>query len=379
MVFSDGGGVYCENGNLSIVNSTIENNRAARGNGGGIFYSCSDKASITKCVVRSNSSSTRGNGGCISITGGQPTVNLCTIVQNTGGRGGGLCIIDCNSLISICSIKDNYAVSGGGLYIAGRGTSDRSNRIEQCRITGNSANSKAGGISSIQCILYMSNCIVSGNTMLYGGAGGAVSIGGMVKAEINQCTIVGNKVAPNPEPGGWCLGGALVLQMCDVKVTNSIIRENRAVNGSQIVIIRSPLERPTIVVLHHNDLVKRENEFVNIVDGTQLLTLEMTDNLDIDPCFAKAGLWVNPNNPNAIAEPNNMNAVWIDGDYHLKSRSGRWDQNTQSWIKDNVTSPCIDAGEPNTGYDEELWPHGKRINMGAYGGTAQASLSSLGN
>ena len=29
----------------------------------------------------------------------------------------------------------------------------------------------------------------------------------------------------------------------------------------------------------------------------------------------------------------------------------------------------------NSNWTEELWPHGKRINMGAYGGTSQASMS----
>jgi hypothetical protein len=47
-----------------------------------------------------------------------------------------------------------------------------------------------------------------------------------------------------------------------------------------------------------------------------------------------------------------------------------------AWVVDEVTSPCIDAGDPaDAGWQGELWPHGGRINMGAYGGTAQASMS----
>ena len=45
------------------------------------------------------------------------------------------------------------------------------------------------------------------------------------------------------------------------------------------------------------------------------------------------------------------------------------------WVTDDVTSPCIDTGDPNSDWTLELWPHGKRINMGAYGGTPQASMS----
>ena len=45
------------------------------------------------------------------------------------------------------------------------------------------------------------------------------------------------------------------------------------------------------------------------------------------------------------------------------------------WVTDDVMSGAIDAGDPNSDWGGELWPHGKRINMGAYGGTAAASMS----
>jgi hypothetical protein len=65
----------------------------------------------------------------------------------------------------------------------------------------------------------------------------------------------------------------------------------------------------------------------------------------------------------------------FDGDYHLKSEFGKWDSTRQSWVQDDVTSSCIDAGDPNMHWGSELWPHGRRINMGAYGGTIEASMS----
>jgi hypothetical protein len=71
----------------------------------------------------------------------------------------------------------------------------------------------------------------------------------------------------------------------------------------------------------------------------------------------------------------------FDGDFHLQSQAGRWNPNSQSWVTDANTSVAIDAGDPNSDWRGELWPHGKRINMGAYGGTAEASMSpsSIGN
>jgi hypothetical protein len=62
------------------------------------------------------------------------------------------------------------------------------------------------------------------------------------------------------------------------------------------------------------------------------------------------------------------------GDYHLKSKEGRWDGT--AWVTDNLTSPCINAGNPDDDYSKEPSPNGGRINMGAYGNTPEASKGS---
>ena len=64
-----------------------------------------------------------------------------------------------------------------------------------------------------------------------------------------------------------------------------------------------------------------------------------------------------------------------NGDYHLKSQAGRWDPVKESWMIDEETSPCIDAGDPNSPTAFEPFPNGGIINMGAYGGTSVASKS----
>jgi parallel beta-helix repeat protein len=79
----------------------------------------------------------------------------------------------------------------------------------------------------------------------------------------------------------------------------------------------------------------------------------------------------NINNDPLFADPNK-------GDYHLKSQAGRFNPNTQSWVQDDVTSPCIDTGDPMSPIGYEPFPNGGIINMGAYGGTAEASKSYFG-
>ncbi|UCD51665.1 MAG: hypothetical protein JSW27_03355, partial [Phycisphaerales bacterium] len=62
----------------------------------------------------------------------------------------------------------------------------------------------------------------------------------------------------------------------------------------------------------------------------------------------------------------------------VRSERGRYWPEHDVWVLDEVTSPCIDAGDPNSSLGYEPFPNGGVINMGAYGRTAQASKSYFG-
>jgi len=94
-------------------------------------------------------------------------------------------------------------------------------------------------------------------------------------------------------------------------------------------------------------------------------------NIGGDPCFIEPVYWEDPCNTPTFP----WDDLWIGGDYHLKSQAGRWDPNSESWVQDDITSPCIDAGNPGCPLGDETAPNGNRRNMGAYGGTAEASKS----
>ncbi len=64
-------------------------------------------------------------------------------------------------------------------------------------------------------------------------------------------------------------------------------------------------------------------------------------------------------------------------DYHLMSKVGYWDPGTESWRTSYAQSACIDAGDPALGTRNEPQPNGGVINIGAYGGTAEASKTPL--
>ena len=109
--------------------------------------------------------------------------------------------------------------------------------------------------------------------------------------------------------------------------------------------------RNNIVVNNTGDGISSDiaNVSYNCVYGNTGSNWGGTNSISADPLF------VDPEN----------------GDFHLESQYGRWDGS--AWVKDNATSPCIDAGDPS-----EKDPDGTRINMGAYGGTIEASKSPSG-
>ncbi|MFC1984260.1 choice-of-anchor D domain-containing protein [Chloroflexota bacterium] len=77
-----------------------------------------------------------------------------------------------------------------------------------------------------------------------------------------------------------------------------------------------------------------------------------TGNISADPLFVNAG----------------------GEDFHLQSMGGHW--TSSGWVLDTAHSPCIDAGDPASAFNNEPVRNGGRINMGAYGNTAQASKCS---
>ena len=198
------------------------------------------------------------------------------------------------------------------------------------------------------------NCILEGFVITRGAgdvAGGINCMGS--SPTISHCLILGNHVM-DPNGGGgavFCIDSNAVFENCTFsgnyggqQGAGLYFCDSNAVLLNCIVWDNLPYQIAVACGLDPNIT------FSDVQDAWP-----GQGNIDIDPCFADAEL----------------------GDYHLKSQAGRWEPNSASWLIDDVTSLCIDAGDPNSDWTAELRPHGKRINMGAYGGTPQASMSSL--
>ncbi len=302
--------------------------------GGGI--QCASSGIVRNCIVTNNTSSFSGG---VDITSNGIVTN-CIIHNNDAKRtGGGVGVYNSGCLINSI-ITHNTASSGGGIVITDNGI------VRNCIISNNSAG---------RYDFFNEN---------YGG-GILASHGDPL---IINCTIVGNRA--NSQGGGIACGYRGVATM-----TNCILVYNRTDWGLGNQISTGPPSIVPVTILMTNNccISNEENDSFTMED-----TLFSRDNINEDPLFAKPGYWANSSDPNLIAEPNEPDAIWIDGDYHLKSQAGRWDPVSESWVVDYVTSPCIDAGDPNNPVGDEPEPNGGRINMGAYGGTAEASKSFYG-
>ncbi len=331
-----GGGVMVYSGSSAhLTDCIINGNSVAEDSAGGVCCASNSSVTMNNCIIAENSAPTTGGGvGCYYNS--SMTIENCIITENsTSIIGGGVICWD-NSLVNLsgCTIAENSAaVAGGGIY----GRYNSSMTMINCTIMRNTSQDGGG----VYCIGgsegMLTNCIVAENIASWGGGIALANQGTF--ATFGNCTIWGNTAGE----GG---GGIGCFKEASMTVTNSIIGANASPSGREIFLAKSP----TTSSVEYSNVAGRQAG-VHVQDASNLDWGE--GNIDADPLFA---------------DPNN-------GDFHLKSQAGRWDPNNQAWVQDEVTSPCIYAGDPNSDWSAELWPRGKRINMGAYGGTREASMS----
>lgn len=292
------------------------------------FHSGEDENSVLDGFMIINGSavgcSVIQGGGAILCQSSSPTIANCII------RGNRTCG---------CIILESY---GGGIAL------DKSSaRISRCIISGNWAYEAGGGIICEEGSPIISNCIITGNSAEHG-AGAAFIRSSPILA---NCTF-----SANERDGVCCFSNSYMI------VTNSIFWDNA---GPEIWL---GTYTATMTI-----------GYSNVEDLTAGIHVEPDStlnwgagNISMDPCFVSMGHW----DSNDTQMP--YDDFWVDGDYHLKSQGGRWDPETQSCVKDDVTGPCIDAADPASPIGDEPFPNGGIVNMGAYGGTAEASKSYFG-
>jgi parallel beta helix pectate lyase-like protein/fibronectin type III domain protein len=347
-----GGGLYgCGN----TINNNIINGNKAKPTGvsgsacGGGLDNCDGP--ILNNQIRYNEL-LEGSGGGLSSCGG--TIKNNDIIGNeissatSNSRGGGLSscsnaiIIDNTIMLNI--VNGYTTVSGGGLCYC-QNSIIENNIIVANAVTSINSNSFGGGLDNCDLIY---NNIIAGNAST---STKGISYGGGISRcndEIINNTIIGNRSIAIDSPESAYGGG---LYDCST-TTNNIIAFNSAEDGGGIY----GSCQNTFNAFWSNGKTFGNGSYGGIGD------------IHENPLFVIEGYWDPNDTPDIYTDD-----TWIDGDYHLLSTEGRWDPNSQVWVIDDANSPCIDAGDPADDFGDETQPHGNRINMGAYGGTVEAS------
>ncbi len=215
------------------------------------------------------------------------------------------------------------------------------------------------------------HCLIVHNRAYY--AGGIMCMDG------SEAVITHNRIMDN---SGVVAGGIWVYAAYP-RIANNVIAHNSASAGGGIynfygipTIINNTIvhNRPNALDLDWANWIGFERVPIlnNIIWGNEIHLWPdgLPGEYDIRFNDIQGG-WSGQGNIEAVpefADPENR-------DYHLKSEAGRWDVEAASWVSDELTSPCIDAGDPGQSTGDESGSHGDTINLGAYGGTAQASRS----
>jgi len=353
---SRGGGMYNDSGNPTVTNCTFRTN-ASSSDGGGM-YNYNSNSILTNCSFSRNWAI--GGAGMYNLNS-SPTLIDCTYDENSNVadyfievqdlRGGTMFNKNSDPTLINCTFNANH---NSGMW---NQTSDPT--LINCTFRMNNGNGMVNrGSSPI-----LTGCVFSGN---FAQSGGGMYNYGRSEPRIANSIFSGNSSVSEG-------GGIYNRERSRTMLTNCTLTGNSAYSGGGIF-SQEPISVLINCILWDNTPDQttslRTIKNSNIQGG-----VPGEGNIDVDPLFAKPGCWANTNDPNIIVDSGDPNAVWIDGDYHLKSQAGRWDPNSQSWVVDDVTSPCIDAGDPNMPVGDEPMPNGGRINMGAYSGTPEASKS----
>jgi hypothetical protein len=358
--FTWGGAIFNSLGTLVILGCDFTSNVAS---GGGAIGNKGGTIVVDGSEFRNN---TAYHGGAIDTAGGRVLLTQCGFLRNAAPLtdrspipyGGALYGDEFADVALVnCTFQGNTARASAGAIWVGSGTLT----INACRFLSNRAEEAYGGVILIggAASVSISGSAFIGNEARYGGS----AISGGAELVCERCIFAGNRA----KSGGavyFTVGTRVLLNQCTTQ-------GNRADYGSTLFAAgRCGVQVKNSILWDAKALELWGSAELSVAYSDTYEPQPGEGNISLDPLFARAGYW----DPNGTpADPNDD--FWVEGDYHLRSRGGRWNPLSQNWVKDDVTSLCINAGDPKSPVGDEPEPNGGRIDVGAYGGTIEASKS----
>ena len=351
-------------GSLTINGFTIRNGQRGIELSGG-WSDFLDNITIENNIIENNGETgTSQRGGGIGLEGKNVTIKNNIIRNNKSDRGaaiGGTSSFIVDFLIAGNRIENNtgYGDHAGGVIINGTGTITRN--IFDGNVTAASDPSYGWG-GAITIVNYDTVKLITLSHNIWRNnyapdRGGAVFVDEAAKVRMEHELFYNNTTRKS---------GSAIYVDADYDYNQSVlymynctVSNNLTDGGEAAMYVQGSITHIENCIFWNNG-----SDFECIDDGTALAKLNVNYTLS-QQGFAGTG--------NISSNP--LFADAATGDFHLKSKAGRFDPVTQQFVNDNLNSPAIDAGNPSSDYSNEPSPNGNRVNLGCYGNTAEASKS----
>ena len=353
--------------NLTIANCDIHDNTSYGVYGGGYG------------IIRSNRVSRTDYYEAIRVWGGPLRVEGNVVFNNDSTGIAGTTLVTCRG-------NTVFSNGGDGIYVEGAGAS--ASEVLENRVFLNNGTGINLGAGSPACrnVVYSNkghgiytdgyegNFTVIANNLCYANGGAAGEYNIMVAANFWQAKQA--LVENNTVYGG---NGIYIGNPINVTNRHNIIWATGA--GRYALVRYSHMDRyPTgFMESDYNNIIATDGATFSAWLGNQNDMLEWRKSTGYDThSFSADPLFVNPAGPDGVIGGTNG----LDDNFHLASTAGSFKGfpftalTTAGFAADASQSPCMDAGLPASAIGSEQIPNGGRIDLGAFGGTADASLSS---
>ena len=359
------------NSDFTIEGFTIEGSENSADTGGGFLIN-NATVLISATVVQDNEAN---QGGGVWVEGDNADVwiqNSSLLNNQAENNGGGLHNSGWGKVTLFNSVvQGNYAPLGGG------GIQANTIIITDTQIVSNTSASSGAGINSFHASIYMSkigNNTVTGDDHTHGG--GIAVFNGSLYLENSD---VFNNSAVSTGTLGISGGSAVLVQMADATILNTVISENKD-GGNTVAVYSSPFTFTNVMVVNNDgDGIASDDgvmtgTLTNVtIAGNGVQGISMNEDPATDVSLTNSILWNNgdiDNNcgtscsitysiigtgetggeGNLSADPNFVDPG--SGDYHLLAWSPAIDTGT-------------DAGAPDVDYEGDSRPQNDGFDMGA--------------
>ena len=332
----DGGGLSNSYGTAEVIDCEFIDNYAWVGSG---IYNEAGDLRIEHSRFLRNRGVALGNGGSVEVIASE-------FVENHDDDGPGAVVTGQGPAVFFgCLFRGNDAKETGGIASSG-GLS-----LLYCTFAGNHGDEHPGALDCSGGHATIAHCLFYAN---YGIDVGAILVQG-ASVSLDQCTFYGNVATDGLAgaidcPATYCWSPTLCFPAGTLTARGCIFRANRSWVA--------------------------EEDALELVGGYETQISAAPNTATFDYCCIQGWTPERGGLGNIGADP--LFVAPDQNDFHVKSQAGHWDAAALAWVADDVTSPCIDAGDPNSPVGPEPSPNGGTVNMGVYGGTCEASKSRFG-